>query len=49
MHKLNMIRKHFVDNIFKRAWVHIFMHTVEWFQVFLSNTNSTEIIYGVVN
>ena len=28
---------HFVDNIFKCA----FLHTVRWFQIFLSNTNNS--------
>ena len=31
---------HFVDNIFKGAWIH-FLHTVKWFQLLLSNSNNS--------
>ena len=29
-----------MDNIFKRAWAHFFLHTVKWFHLFLSITNN---------
>ena len=33
--ELNMISKHFIDNILKLAWAH-FLHTVKWFHLFRS-------------
>ena len=32
---------HFADNIFQQAWVHSFLHTLNWFQGFLSNTKNS--------
>ena len=40
-----MIYKHILlIYIFKRAWPLSFSHTVEWFRVFLSNTNNAIIL-----
>ena len=32
--------RYFIDNIFRCVWAHFFFNTVEWLQLFLSNTNS---------
>ena len=38
IYRIYDFKTHFVDNIFKRAWTHFF-HKVNWFHLFLSNTN----------